>query len=89
MSSENLKILLDYKSESNVTKHSLNRACVLLFWEVKWFTLDLWQSTSASTSVLYSYNTSMGNSKFNVSDASRLLFSQLFKGWKHGWSYRG
>ena len=31
MSSENLKILLAYKSERNVTKHSLNRACVLLF----------------------------------------------------------
>ena len=26
-----IKILLDYKSERNVTKHGLNRACVLLF----------------------------------------------------------
>ena len=34
MSSENQKILLDYKSERNLTKHSLNRACVLLFWEI-------------------------------------------------------
>ena len=32
MSSENLKILLDYKSERNVTTHlSVDRACVLLF----------------------------------------------------------
>ena len=31
MSSENLKILLDYKSERNVTNHCLNTACVLLF----------------------------------------------------------
>ena len=31
MSSKNQKILLDYKSERNVTKRSLNRACVLLF----------------------------------------------------------
>ena len=27
----NVKILLDYKSERNVTRHCLNRACVLLF----------------------------------------------------------
>ena len=31
MSSENYKILLDYETEGNVTKYSLNRACVLLF----------------------------------------------------------
>ena len=31
MSSEDYKILLDYKSERNATTHSLNRACVLLF----------------------------------------------------------
>ena len=51
MSSENWKILLDYKSELNVTKHSLNRECVLLFC----FHVSLWQSTSASNSKLYSY----------------------------------
>ena len=34
------------------------------------------------------YNTSMGNAKFNVSDASRLLFPLLFEGSKHGSSYR-
>ena len=28
---ENGRILLDYKSECNVTKHCLNRACILLF----------------------------------------------------------
>ena len=39
-------------------------------------------TTSASTSKLYAYNTSMGNSKFNVSDASTLYFSRLFKGSK-------
>ena len=39
-----------------------------MFWEVKLFTLDLWQTSSK----LYAYNTSMGNSKFNVSDASTL-----------------
>ena len=32
-----LKDTLDYKSERNVTKCCLNRACVLLFWEVKLF----------------------------------------------------
>ena len=37
---------------------------------------------------LYAYNTSMGNSKFNVSDAIRLFFP-TFKGSKHGSSYRG
>ena len=31
------KILLDYKSEGNVTKHCLNRAYDLLSWEVKLF----------------------------------------------------
>ena len=87
MSSENYKILLDYKSERIVTKHSLNRACVLLFWEVK--LLSLCPSTVASTSKLYSYNTSIGNPKFYVSDASRRLFHLLFKGSKHGSSYRG
>ena len=85
MSSENWKILLDYKSELNVTKHSLNRECVLLFC----FHVSLWQSTSASNSKLYSYNTSIRNPKSNVSDASRRLFSRLFKGSKHGSSYRG
>ena len=35
MLSENWKILLGYKTERNVTKHSLNRARVLLFWEAK------------------------------------------------------
>ena len=33
-------------------------------------TLDLWQTTLASTRKLYAYNTSMENSKFNVSDVS-------------------
>ena len=72
-----LKILLDYKSERNVTKHSPDRAYVLLFSEEKPLHISLWQSTSASTSKLYSYNTSIGNPKFNVSDASRRLFSRL------------
>ena len=67
-------ILLDYKSEQNVTKNSPNRACFLLFWEVKLFTLHSWQTTSAFNSKLYAHNTSMGNSKFNASDATTLLF---------------
>ena len=37
MLSENCKILLDYKSERNTTKHCLNRACVFQFWEVMLF----------------------------------------------------
>ena len=75
---ENWKILLDCtcKPERNLTKHYLNKAYVLLLWEVK--LLDLWQTTSASSSKLYAYNASMGNSKFNVSDASRLFFSRDF-----------
>ena len=80
--------LLDYKSERNVTKHSLNRTCVLLFWEEKLLHVSLWQSMSASTSKLYSHNTSIGNPKFNVSDASRRLFSRLFKSSKRSLSYR-
>ena len=32
--------------------------------------LDLWRTTSASSSKLYAYNTSMGNSRFNISDVS-------------------
>ena len=58
MSSENQKILPDYKSERNV----------LLFWEEKLLHVSLWQSTSASTSKLYSYNTSIGiqNSMFRT-----------------------
>ena len=79
MSSENWKILLDYKSEHNVTKHSLNGACVLLFWEEKLLHVSLWQSTAASTSKLYSYNTSIGNPKVNVSDARRRLFPDLLR----------
>ena len=57
MLSENWKIPLDYKAERNVTKHCLNRACVLLFWQAELF-----------------HNAPMGNSKFNVSDASTLCF---------------
>ena len=54
MLSENWKILLDYNSECNaVTKHCLNRAWVLLFWEVKLFHIDLWQTTSTFTRKLY------------------------------------
>ena len=68
------EILLDYKSEQNVTKNSPNRACFLLFREVKLSMLDSWQTTSAFTSKLYAHNTSMGNSKFNVSDATTLFF---------------
>ena len=68
------RLLAGNKSTRNVTKYSLNRACVLLFCKVKLFTLDLWQTTSAHTSKLYAYNMSMGNSKFNVSEASKLLF---------------
>ena len=36
-------------------------------------------STSASTSKLYSYNTLVGNSKFNVSDASTLFFHDFLR----------
>ena len=32
-----------------------------------------------STSKLYAYNTSMGNSKFNVSDASTLFFPDFLR----------
>ena len=80
------KILLDYKSERNVTNHCLNRACNLLFWEVKLFH-GRFVTTSASTSKLYAYNTSMGNSK---SDASTLFFfpDYLRAQKKHGSSYR-
>ena len=62
---------LDYKTERNVTKHSLNRVCVFLFWEEKVLHVSLSQSTSVSTSKLY---TSIGNPKFNVSDARRRFF---------------
>ena len=66
MLSESWKILLDYKSERNpVTKHYLNRAWVLL--------------SLASTSKLYAYNTSMANSKFNVSNASTLFFPDFLR----------
>ena len=79
MSSENLKILVDYKSERNVTKHSVNRTCVLLFWEEKLLHVNLWQLTSASTSKPYSYNTSIGNPKFNVSDARDGFFPDFLR----------
>ena len=75
--------------KNNVTKHSLNRAWALLFWEENLLHVSLWQLTLASTSKLYSYNTSIENPKFNVSDASRRLFSWLFKRSKHASSYRG
>ena len=39
MSSGNQNILLDYKSERNATKHSLNRVWVLLFEKKRCFTL--------------------------------------------------
>ena len=58
-----LKDSLDYKSERNAhgTKHSLNRECVVLFWEEKLLHVSLWQSTLASTSKRYPYNMSIGN----------------------------
>ena len=81
MSEKKLKdtLVLDHKSECNATKHSLNSACISLFWEVKLFHVGLWQTTSASTSKLYAYNTSIGNSKFNASDASRLYFPDFLR----------
>ena len=87
------------KWKLNHTPRLLNRACVLLFWEAKLLYVRFWQATSASNSKLYSYNTSMGNSKFNVWDASRLVFLIFYllfiiflatsKGSKHGSSCRG
>ena len=62
------------KSECNATKHSLNRACISLFWEVKLFHVGLWQTTPASTSKLYAHNTSIGNSKFNASTPVDCIF---------------
>ena len=41
MISENWRIFLDYTSERNAAKLSPNRACVLLFWEVKLFKLRM------------------------------------------------
>ena len=41
--------------------------------------VSLSRSTSVSTSKLYSYNTSIGNPKFNVSDARRRLFPDLLR----------
>ena len=75
------RLLPGNKSTRNVTKYSLNGPCALLFCKVKLFTLDLWQTTSAYTSKLYAYNTSMGNSKFNVSDVSKFELSgvKLFR----------
>ena len=79
MLTENWKRLLDYKSECNVTKYRPNRASILLFWEViKLFTLDLWQTTPVFTSKLDAYNTSMGNSKVNLSHTSCTLFPPNF-----------
>ena len=71
-------MLLDYKSEGNVTKHSLNRVCVLLFEEKSWFTLAYDnQHQPPLASKQYSYNTLIGNPKFNVSDArGRIFFFQ-------------
>ena len=80
MLSENWKILLDYNSECNaVTKHCLNRAWVLLFWDIKLFHMDLRQTTSTFTRTLFAYNTSMGNSKFNVSDTSTLFSADFLR----------
>ena len=55
------------------------------------FTLDLWQTTSASTSKRYAYNTSMGNSKstFRTTVHCFFFFPRLFKRSKQAWSYRG
>ena len=64
MLSQNWKILLDYETERNVTKH-----CLKLFHI----------TTSASTSKLYAYNTSLGNSKTNVSDAKYTVFPDFLR----------
>ena len=67
MLSENWKILLGYNSECNtVTKHCLNRAWVLLFWEVKLFHIDWRQTTSTFTRKLCVYNTSNNYGKFKI-----------------------
>ena len=52
------------------------------------FTLDLWQTTSASTSKRYVYNTSMGNSKSTFRTTVHCFFPRLFKHSKQGSSYR-
>ena len=53
--------------------------------EVKLFTLDLWQTNSK----LYAYNTSMGNSKFNVLDASTLFSSDFLSALNMVWIIGG
>ena len=61
MVSENWKILLDFKSQPNVTKRRMR----LLFWEVKLFHVRfLTNNISLHFSKLYAYNTSIG--KFNL-----------------------
>ena len=73
------KILLDYKSKPNITRCCLEHSFYCFKSKTVSRTLEMWQTTSASTSKLYAYNMLMGNSKFNVWDASRLFFPLLFK----------
>ena len=73
MLSENWKILLDYKSERNVTKHSLNRGRVLLFWEEKLFHVRFVKN-NISLLVNYMSTTRQWTSKSNASDANSLFF---------------
>ena len=52
---------------------------LILFWEEKPLNVSLWQSTLTSTSRLFSYNTWIGNPKFNVSLARvRVIESRLY-----------
>ena len=88
MLSEIWKILLDYKSERNVTRQ-LNIACVLLFWEVKLFhvifvtnKISLHEETIMTTTRKWEIQNSMFRTPV-------YCFSGLFKRLKHGSSYWG
>ena len=88
MLSEIWKILLDYKSERNVTRQ-LDIACVLLFWEVKLFhvrfvtkKISLHEETIMPTTRKWEIQNSMFRTPV-------YCFSGLFKRSKHGSSYWG
>ena len=72
-------MLQDYKSERNVSKHSLNRACVLLFWEENenWFELAGVRVTEGKISVNL-WRKSRGNRFWFELARIRVIGSRLY-----------
>ena len=81
---------VDYKSVCNVTKHCLNRASALLFWEaIKVVSREICDKQHQPPIVNYTPTTCQWEIQNSIFGTPVDCFFPTFKGSKHGSSYRG